>query len=231
MIIPMANFVKVQYVQAEMEERDGAHHYTTPKKTKTVGITTVLGATKPPEDAANLAEWKIKTDDRWKSASNYIFKTSGPIGSDTHSMCEAFLKEEHYTPKFTITRGHFENLKGYLGKIDNIRALENRIYSEKLSIAGTVDCVAEYDGVLSIIDFKTKRSNRKEESMLDNPLQATAYSIMWEEITGEKIKQIVILISTENNSSQIFIKDPTNYMDELKERVEKYRQDVLRYQV
>lgn len=226
----MVNFVKVEYVQAEMEERDGAHHYTTPAKTKTVGITTILGATKPLEDSEKLADWKRSTDDRWKSASNYIFKTSGPIGTDTHSMCEAYLKEEDYTPKYTISRGHFENLKGYLSKIDNIRVLESRIYSEKLGIAGTVDCVAEYNGILSIIDFKTKRSNRKEEWMFDVFLQATAYSLMWAEITGEKIKQIVILVSTEVNTSQIFIKDPTDYTNSLKERIEKYRQDVLRHQ-
>ncbi len=187
-----------------------------------MGITTILNATKSEDDTAKLEDWKIKTDERWKSVSNYIFKTSGPIGTDTHCMCEAFLKEEGYIPKYTVTTGHFENLKKYLSKIDNVRASENRIYSEKLGIAGTVDCVAEYDGILSIIDFKTKRSNRKEEWMLDNFLQATAYAIMWEEITGEKIKQIVILVSTEMNSSQVFIKDPLEYTDALKERIRQY---------
>lgn len=219
----MPSFVKVEYIEASMKERNGVHYYTTPKNPKIVGITSVLFATKPLEDSTNLEKWKENTDKRWGSPSNYIFKTAGPIGTDVHCMCEAYLKETPYTPKYTISKGHFDNLKEHLSKIDNIRVLESRIYHEKLSIAGTVDCIAEYDGVLSVIDFKTKRSNRKEEWMFDIFLQVTAYSIMWEELTGEKIQQIVILISTEQNTSQVFVKNPNDYIDSLKERIEKHR--------
>jgi len=206
-----------------METVDNAHVYKIGNM-KSVGITTILGATKPEEDNANLQDWKEKTNIRWGTPANYIFKTSGPIGTDVHNMCEKYLKGEDYTPNFTISRGHFYNLKEYLDKIDNIRVLEKRIYSEKLGIAGTVDCVAEYNGVLSVVDFKTKRSKRKEEWMLDIFLQVTAYKIMFEDLTGIKIPQIVILVSTEDGYSQEFVKNPDDYTVQLKERIEKYRQ-------
>lgn len=204
-----------------MEERDGAHHYSF-ENMKTVGITTILGKTKSDEDKEQLEEWKGRENDRWKTPANYIFKTSGPIGTDTHQACEAYLKGENYDPKYTISKGHLENFKPLLDKIDNIRTNESRIYSKKLGIAGTVDCVGEYGGILSIIDFKTKRTDRKEEWINDNFLQATAYAIMWEERTGEKIKQIVILISTEKNSNQEFIKNPDDYRRPLLDRIMKY---------
>lgn len=206
-----------------MEERDGAHHYSFDNM-KSVGITTILNATKPDEDKQGLEDWKVREDERWGTPSNYIFKRSGPIGTDTHQACEAYLKGEIYEPKYTITKGHFQNLLPYLKKIDNIRTNESKIYSKELSIAGTVDCVAEYDGILSIIDFKTKLSRRDESMILSELLQATAYSMMWEERTGEKILQIVILISTENNLKYEFIKNPADYVDILKERIKQYRE-------
>ena len=113
----MANFVKVEYIEASMVEIDRKHHYTTPKKTKIIGITNILSTTKPLEDSTKLESWKVDTDKRWGTPSNYIFKTSGPIGTDVHCMCEAYLKEDDYTPKYTISKGHFENLKVYLSKI------------------------------------------------------------------------------------------------------------------
>jgi len=217
----VAKFVDIAFKEASMEERDGAHHYSFDGH-KSVGITTILNSTKPDEDAAKLEDWKVKENIRWETPANYIFKTAGPIGTDTHNAIEAYLKGEKYSPKYTISKGHMMNIVPLLDKIDNIRTNESRLFSKELGIAGTVDCVAEYDGVLSIIDFKTKRSDRKEEWIVDNFLQATAYGIMWEELTGEKISQIVILISTEKNSSQAFIKDPADYVDALKERIKEY---------
>jgi len=86
-----------------------------------------------------------------------------------------------------------------------------------------VDCVAEYNNVTSVIDFKTKRSRRKEEWMTDSFLQCTSYALMFSEITGVKIDQIVVLVSTEDGHSQEFIRSPLDYVDQLKERIEMYK--------
>ena len=96
------------------------------------------------------------------------------------------------------------------------------LYDKKLKIAGTSDCVAEYDGKLSIIDYKTKRSDQKESYLADPFLQCTAYSIMWEEMTGVPINQIVILVSSEKGQLKEFIKDPNDYKEELYDRIKDY---------
>ena len=109
-----------------------------------------------------------------------------------------------------------------LDKIDQIRVLEKAIYSKRLSLAGTVDCIAEYDGKLSIIDFKT--ASRKRDEINENYLiQATFYSIAWEERTGEKIDQIAILTVTEDGTLSVHKDDPSLYVERLEEMVEEYK--------
>jgi genome maintenance exonuclease 1 len=102
-----------------------------------------------------------------------------------------------------------------------IRALETGLYSKRLGIAGTVDCVAEYDGKLSIIDFKTAR--RKWDEVNENYLvQATFYSIAWEGRTKEKVDQIAILTTTETGELYVHKDDPSKYIGRLDEMVAEY---------
>ncbi len=95
-----------------------------------------------------------------------------------------------------------------------------------MKLAGTSDCIANYDGELSIIDYKTKRSNQKEEWMTDHFIQGTAYSEMFKELTGIEIKQVVILVSSEKNSRMEFVKKTDDYKDLLTQRLNQYY-DVL----
>jgi genome maintenance exonuclease 1 len=92
------------------------------------------------------------------------------------------------------------------------------LYSKRLGIAGTVDCVAEYEGKLSIIDFKTAR--RKWDEVNENYLvQATFYSIAWEERTKEKVDQIAILTTTETGELHVHKDDPSKYIRRLDEMI------------
>ncbi len=119
---------------------------------------------------------------------------------------------------------HYNNLFKYLKKINNIAGIELILYSKSLCVAGTADCIAEYDGILSVIDYKTKRKPQKEEWLEDPFIQATAYSIMFEELTGIKIPQIVILVSSENGETQELVKDPDNYKERLQTRIKLYNE-------
>ena len=113
-------------------------------------------------------------------------------------------------------------LKPFLHKINNIYGTELVLFSDFHSMSGTADCIAEYDGELSIIDFKTSRKEKREDWIINYFLQSTAYSIMWEELTDIPISQIVILISGEDNTVSEFIKDPKIYKDELFQTLQKY---------
>ena len=89
------------------------------------------------------------------------------------------------------------------------------MYSKKLTIAGQVDCIAEYNGKLSVIDFKTANKERKEDWIENYFLQTTAYAIMYEEIFGKPIEQIVILLAAEDGTVQSYTRDKKDYQDKL----------------
>jgi len=89
-------------------------------------------------------------------------------------------------------------------------------------LPGTSDCIAEYNGKLSIIDYKTKRSNQREEWLTDHFIQATSYGEMFKELTGIKVEQIVILVSSEKNTRMEFIKNPGDYLRLLEQRLDQF---------
>ena len=106
-----------------------------------------------------------------------------------------------------------------LNNIDNVYAQEVPLYSKLLKLAGRVDCVAEYKGKLSIIDFKGS-TREKRISDIDNYFQqATAYAIMWKELTGQTIDQIVILITSEDGSTQEIVDNPINHVASLRQTI------------
>ena len=117
----------------------------------------------------------------------------------------------------------FTQLQKVLTNIDNIHAQESGLYSDKYKVAGRVDCIAEYDGVLSIIDFKTSTKERNDEWNENYYIQCSAYAEMYEERTGKEIKQIVILCVTEDGQVQEFIKEKYDYLDLLVETTEEWR--------
>jgi genome maintenance exonuclease 1 len=89
-------------------------------------------------------------------------------------------------------------------------------------VAGTSDLIAEYDGELSIIDYKTKRKPQIDNYMYEYYLQTTCYAQMFHEVTGQKINQVVILVSSEKNTRQEFIKLCDEYVEPMAERIEQY---------
>jgi len=203
----------------EKGNRDKHHTYTFGGE-KYPGITTVLKKSVSQHDKSGLERW-MKSEPH----SEYIMKFAGMIGVQTHKLIEDYLNNKllPVNKSHLLAYAHFERLQQeFLHKINNVNGIEIYLYSKKLKIAGTSDCVAEYDGKLSIIDYKTKRSDQLE-SYLNGPfLQSTAYAIMWEEMTGIPINQIVILVSSEQGQLKEFIKNPNDYKEELYNRIKNY---------
>ena len=104
-----------------------------------------------------------------------------------------------------------------MDNVDNIHAQECGLYSDKYKVAGRVDCIAEYNGKLSIIDFKTSTKERNDEWNENYYIQASAYAEMFEERTGKSIDQIVILVVTEDGVVQEFVKTKHDYIPMLNE--------------
>ncbi len=195
--------------------KDGSRFYQAPNGEKYPSVTTVTGW----EKKAFFAEWRRKNPKESKRVLS--------VGTSMHQVVEDFLdnKETYLDGASQYAINLFQYMKPVLiEKIDNIKAQEVALWSSLLGLAGRVDCVAEYDGKLSIIDFKSSRREKKEEYIGNYFAQATAYAIMWKELTGEQIDQIVILISCEDGSVQQFIDKPVNHVKTLKEMIDKYYQ-------
>ena len=183
-------------------------------------ITTVLGVRK--EKKEGLAKWRERVGN---DVANHIMRTAAGRGTAVHHMCEDFLnnkdviKEEQKFLPWCL----FSQLKPTLEKsINNIYAQECGLWSEKYRVAGRVDCIAEWNGVPSIIDFKTSRSERKDDYNFEYYMQASAYAEMFEERTGIEINQIVILVVTEDGLVQEFVREKHNYLEPLIETIDMF---------
>ena len=200
-----------------LNESNYTHVYITPKGKSFRSVTTMLNKTKSDFDKKRLQRWK---NDIGHEVANYIFETSGVIGTQTHSLNEDYLNmdviEHDY---FLLSYAHHRNFIPYLNKISNIYGIEAKLYSDSMGLAGTVDGVVMYDGKLSIIDYKTKRSKQDKLWMTDYFIQTTAYAKMWEELTGQVIENLVILASSEKNTIQEFVSQPHIHLNQLKIRI------------
>ena len=194
----------------------GKRFYLTPEGNKYPSITTVLNGRK----AEGLFEWRKRVGN---DVANHVMRTAASRGTKVHQMCEDYLNnnfDETKHKKDFLPYCLFKELSAHLlCKIDMIRSQECGLYSDKYKVAGRVDCIAEYDGVLSIIDFKTSRRERNDDWNENYYIQGSAYAEMFEERTSQPINQVVILVVTEDGTVQEFIKDKTEYLPLLEEAV------------
>ena len=175
-------------------------------------ITTVLGIQKK----AQLQEWRDKIGEK---VANWEMGRAARRGKATHLLIEQYIKGLTPSERGVLPLGLFRLIKPYVDQIDNIHCLETIMYSKKLTIAGQVDCIAEYNGKLSVIDFKTANKERQESWIENYFMQTSAYAQMYEELFGKEIEQIVILLASEDGSVQSFIKEKKDYMDPLKKSI------------
>ena len=171
-------------------------------------ITTVLGAIPKP----GLIKWRKSVGEE---AARWEMNRAARRGSATHTLVEQYLKGETPSIRDVLPLGMFRLLKPYLEQVDNIHALEQIMYSNKLTVAGQVDCIAEYNGKLSVIDFKTANKERVDSWNESYYIQCTAYAIMYEELFGTPIEQIVILQAGEDGSCKAFVKNKADYEEKL----------------
>jgi len=119
----------------------------------------------------------------------------------------------------------FDQIRGDLAKITNIRAQETALYSDLMQLAGRVDLVADYEDDLSIIDFKGSRQTKKEEWVENYLVQTTMYAIMYHERFGTPIKQVVVIITCEDGNCQVFKRNPMDYVKPLRKALKLFRAD------
>ena len=205
---------------------DGVRLYETPEGNKYPSITTVLSV----RNKKGLFEWRKRVGEE---VANYVARKAANRGTAVHHMCEDFLNNmplnypdqwKKHKQKF-LPYVLFKQLReSVLQKVNNIYAQECGLYSDKYKVAGRVDCIAEYNGKLSIIDFKTSTKERSDAWNESYYIQASAYAEMFEERTGIEINQICILVVTEDGVVQEFVKDKTEYLPLLSDTIKEWEE-------
>ena len=172
-----------------------------------------------------FVEWRKKVGD---AEANRIPKRATTRGTATHELIEKHLLNEEVVLDNPSTKMLFTQAKKVLQNINNIYALEKSLYSNELGVAGTVDCIAEYNGELSIIDFKTAAKPKPREWIENYFVQAAAYACMFYEITDIPVKKLVILMTCENGEVTVYEEyDKMKYMKLLVKYIEKFVEDKL----
>lgn len=199
---------------------DGQRVYNTPTGARYPSVTTMLGHF----SRAKINEWRNQVG---HEQANTIARVAAGRGTGLHLAAENYLN--NYDPwkdvKFVnpLVREMFRTMHPQLDNIDNIHCQETRLFSHYLRLAGTVDCVAEWNGKLSIIDFKSSTKPKQRDWIHSYFMQCAAYAIMYEELTGIPIKQLVVLVAVEDDcTTQVFIEDRDEWAPRLLELRDQY---------
>lgn len=200
---------------------ESGRKYRTPEGIDLPSITTVLSIL----SRDSIAKWRKQVG---AEEANRISYRASTRGTSVHAIIEKYINNDEnfkdgYTPDIISS---FLDLKPILdGRIGKVFAQEAPLYSTHLGVAGRVDCVAEFDGKLSIIDFKTSRKPKQIEWIKNYFMQESAYAIMWEERTGQPIVQLVTIISVDDHEPQVFIEHRDNWVRPLRETIAQYNRE------
>jgi genome maintenance exonuclease 1 len=199
----------------ETETINGKRFYKTPEGLLYPSVTTITSQ----HGKDKIIEWRKRVGEE---EANRISTRASNRGTKVHKICENYLNNEedyartnpaHIHKTMPDTIAMFKSLQPLLDEhVNNIHALEIPLYSHHLKVAGRVDCIAEYDGKLSIIDFKTSGKLKEESWIKGYFMQCSAYAVMYEERTGIPVSQIVIMIAVDSEYPQVFIKKRNDYI-------------------
>ena len=200
---------------------DTGRTYSTPDGKSYPSITTVLNILS--EDA--IRAWRERVG---VEQADIISGKASRRGTKVHSIVEKYLSNEDTTQELPHIRQSLANLKPVLdNNIGKIYGLEVPLFSHHLKLAGRCDCIAEYNGVPSIIDFKTSKYIKKKERITNYFAQGTAYAIMWEERTGMSIPNIVIIMDVDHEKPCVFVEHRDNWTKLLEDTIDEYRKRKL----
>jgi len=189
----MFNHISHNFPKLLTEDVDGKRMYRAPNGEHYPSVTTVLSEYNKKE----IQEWRARVGEE---QANKISRQATTRGTSVHKVIEKYLKNEDISKYEMLpnVKSLFFRMKEELDKkVNNIHCLEDKLYSHTLKLAGTVDCISEYNGELSVIDFKTSVRLKKKENIGNYFMQGAAYSTMFTEMTGLPINKIVILIGVD----------------------------------
>tara|TARA_Y100000996_G_scaffold412139_2_gene397578 strand:- start:149 stop:829 length:681 start_codon:yes stop_codon:yes gene_type:complete len=220
----MFNHVDLNLTPLEREHIDGVRFYKIPDEEDLIKMVSITSVTSH-FNKEIFIKWRKKVGNE---EADRITKAATGRGTDMHTLTEHYLKNEDLPKVRPISDFLFKISKNELNNIDNIYALEGPLYSRQLGVAGTVDCIAEYNGELAIIDFKTSKKPKPRDWIEHYFVQCMAYGCMLYEMTGISIKKLVIIMACENGECVVYEEyDKAKYIKLLGEYINKFVKDKL----
>ena len=217
------NYVKLPELQFELKQinEEAGRKYSTPEGKFYPSVTTVLDYS---TDKSFLIEWRSRVGEE---EANRIVKKSTSRGTKLHKICEKYLLNELTEFKIKTLmpdiKDFFLQLRPHIDKnVGDVYGLEQPLYSDRLKIAGTTDCIAEWNGILSVIDYKNARRIKEEEEIQNYFIQCATYAEMFEDLTKRPVNQIVVAIANDDGKPQIFVREKHKYITNLNSMIERY---------
>lgn len=201
----MKTFIDHDWVKLERDTAaDGRRVYVTPEGNKYPSVTSITGMHKKD----SIEKWRKRVGEE---EANRVTQRALTRGTRIHEHCENYLRFGTATPDI-FDQEMFGSIRPLLDQIDNIHCLETPLWSDFLQTAGTVDCIAEFQGKLSVIDFKTASRAKDRDDIYDYFMQTAAYAVMFEERTGIPIGRLVIIMGIDNDDPRWFIEKRDNWI-------------------
>ena len=205
----MFNHVPDSLPVLDRETIDGVRYYKVPDEDEFLKLVSITSVTSH-FNREKFAKWRKKIGEK---KANEITRKATSRGTDMHTLTEHYLLNEDLPTVQPLSDYLYKIAKPTLNKIDNIHALEGSLYSKELGVAGTVDCIAEYEGELAVIDFKTSKAPKPREWIDGYFVQAAAYACMYYELTGTPVKKLVIIMACEDGECVVYEeRDKLKYM-------------------
>ena len=218
------NHVDLNLPQLERETIDGVRYYKVPDNDELIKLVSITSVTSH-KNRQIFVNWRKKIGEE---EADKITRQATSRGTDMHTLVEDYLHNRNLSDVQPLSDFLFKISKSTLNRINNIHALEGSLYSKQLGIAGTVDCIAEFDGELSIIDFKTSKKPKPREWIEHYFVQCMAYGCMLYELTGIPVKKLVIIMACENGECVVYEeRDKSKYIKLLTEYIREFVRDKL----
>ena len=203
---------------------DGVRYYSIPDEDQLLKLVSITSVTSH-FNKEIFVKWRKRVGNE---EADKITKAATSRGTDLHTLVENYLYNRDLPPVQPISDFLFKIAKTELNKIDNIYCLEGALYSRQLGVAGTTDCIAEFDGELAVIDFKTSKKPKPREWIENYFVQAMFYGMALYEMTGIRIKKLVIIMTCENGECVVYEeRDLKKYMKLVVEYIKKFVNDKL----